>query len=260
MVRELLTADRTLYVRSDALYSDAPGRLDSVAGACLTWQQAVNLAAALDFGGHTVTLQHGAEGAHTFTASTNFPTFTGGGRLIVKGSSTPGDTDFNVSGADTFYMDNTVIPIGFQNLTARGGSGAVFSIVNGTRCEIGSGVIFGAAASYHIWVHDSKSLLYCLNATVTINGSAVCWLFINMGGAFVEASAFTMTGSPAFSGAFVQALSGGTVQSVATTFTGATTGVRYNSSLNSVINTFGGGANYFPGNSAGLTATGGIYA
>jgi hypothetical protein len=38
------------------------------------------------------------------------------------------------------------------------------------------------------------------------------------------------------------------------------TGTRYNGTLNSVINTFGGGANYFPGNSAGSVATGGVYA
>jgi hypothetical protein len=38
------------------------------------------------------------------------------------------------------------------------------------------------------------------------------------------------------------------------------TGTRYDATLNAVINTFGGGANYFPGDSAGTTATGGQYA
>jgi hypothetical protein len=40
---------------------------------------------------------------------------------------------------------------------------------------------------------------------------------------------------------------------------GNVTGVRYSAILNSVIHTLGGGANYFPGNSAGTVATGGQY-
>jgi hypothetical protein len=40
---------------------------------------------------------------------------------------------------------------------------------------------------------------------------------------------------------------------------GGATGKRYVAELNGVINTFGGGANYFPGNVAGTTATGGQY-
>lgn len=40
---------------------------------------------------------------------------------------------------------------------------------------------------------------------------------------------------------------------------GNVTGARYSAILNSVIHTLGGGANYFPGNSAGTVATGGQY-
>jgi hypothetical protein len=43
------------------------------------------------------------------------------------------------------------------------------------------------------------------------------------------------------------------------TFAGSATGPRYVVSLNGVINTFGGGASVFPGNSAGSIATGGQY-
>jgi hypothetical protein len=51
----------------------------------------------------------------------------------------------------------------------------------------------------------------------------------------------------------------GFFNTVGVTFTGTVTGRRYNAIGNSVINTFGGGANYFPGNTAGATATGGQY-
>ena len=44
------------------------------------------------------------------------------------------------------------------------------------------------------------------------------------------------------------------------TYTGAATGTRYTLTMNSVCNVGGGGANYFPGNAAGSTATGAQYA
>jgi hypothetical protein len=45
-----------------------------------------------------------------------------------------------------------------------------------------------------------------------------------------------------------------------TTFSGGTiSGARYISQRNSVIDTNGGGANFFPGSTAGSTALGGVY-
>lgn len=69
-----------------------------------------------------------------------------------------------------------------------------------------------------------------------------------------------MTGSPAWSNVFLNVTSGGIVSAGGITFTGAATGKRYDVSLNGVINTFGGGANFFPGNSAGSASSGGQYA
>jgi hypothetical protein len=43
------------------------------------------------------------------------------------------------------------------------------------------------------------------------------------------------------------------------TYSGAATGKRYAVATNAVLNTNGGGANYFPGDVAGTTATGGQY-
>jgi hypothetical protein len=43
------------------------------------------------------------------------------------------------------------------------------------------------------------------------------------------------------------------------TYSGAATGSRYGAALNGVIQTNGGGATYFPGNSAGSTSVGGQY-
>ncbi|WP_448786344.1 phage tail-collar fiber domain-containing protein [Brucella intermedia] len=63
------------------------------------------------------------------------------------------------------------------------------------------------------------------------------------------------------SGVFGYATSGGGI-SVGTsgTVTGTATGARYSVTMNGVINTLAGGPNFFPGTTAGSTATGGQYA
>lgn len=260
MAREVLNADRTLYVRSDALYTDAPGRLDSQSGACKTWQQALDLADALDFAGHTVTLQHGSEGAHTFTEALVGGTLVGGGQLVISGLDASGSTLFDGGGAVpwTFYDAQTEVV--FQNLKLQSaGAFALIEPCQQTLIAIRSGVIFGASGTAHLWLHDRQAMLYLLSAVYTISGSAQYHIFVNGGMVFHESSTVTLTGTPAFT-QFVSVINGGAVQTISSTFTGAATGQRYGAATNGVINTFGGGATYFPGNAVGVTGTGGQYA
>lgn len=269
MAREVLTASRTYYVRSDALYSDAPGRLDSAAGACQTWQQAVNLAAALDFGGKVVTIQHGSEGSASFAAGVTIPTLTGGGTLLIKGSSTPGNTTVDTTGLglSCFALRNTgTTPVDFRDITVVGGGGVGLGLImpyDDSTAIIGNGVRFGAATYAHVWVHDNKATAYALAASYSIIGGAQYHFRVNMGGAFLEGCTVTLTGTPAFSVAFVAVSNAGALQaplSSSNTFTGAATGSRYLADKNGVVDTQGGGATYFPGNAVGTTATGGQYA
>lgn len=59
---------------------------------------------------------------------------------------------------------------------------------------------------------------------------------------------------------FALARAGGIIDSKRVVFAGAAvTGQRYFADLNAIIHTQGGGANYFPGNAAGATGTGGQY-
>jgi hypothetical protein len=70
-----------------------------------------------------------------------------------------------------------------------------------------------------------------------------------------------LSGSLSFSNAFASADTTGFINLFSFSFSGGTiTGSRYSISLNAAINTFGGGANYFPGSVAGSAATGGQYA
>jgi hypothetical protein len=89
------------------------------------------------------------------------------------------------------------------------------------------------AAGYHVLVRDT-SIIGIVSKTITL------------------------TGTPAFT-AFAYAINLGNLIANGNTFSGSATGQRYNVSINSVIFTNGGGANYFPGNSSGAAATGGLY-
>ena len=71
----------------------------------------------------------------------------------------------------------------------------------------------------------------------------------------------TLVGSPAWgSTGFAYSISLGFIGSNAAFFSGACSDKRYVSEMNSIIQTWGSGANYFLGDAAGSTATGGQYA
>lgn len=261
MAREVLTAARTYYVRSDALYTDAPGLLDSAAGACQTWAQAIGYAEALDFNGHAVTIQHGSEGAHTFDEYLSIGTLTGGGRLDICGSSTPGNTVLApTTPGITAILEgrHTLSPVYLSDITFSGSDCHVMAVYL-TTISLLDGVIFGTATNYHLFVHDSLALIADVTASTTITGGASYHMLVSGGMAFIEYGTTTLTGTPAFSGAYVGLINGGKVQSAGQTFSGAATGSRYYVVQNSSLNTQAGGASYFPGNSAGTTGTGGQY-
>lgn len=109
-------------------------------------------------------------------------------------------------------------------LTSAGGSAIV-----------GSGCIFGGSANWML-------LAQCAVITLTSN--------------------ITITNNPSFSTATASAIMNGTIitSSPGLSISGSAVGIRYNASLNGVINTSGGGANFFPGSIAGSTSSGGQYA
>jgi len=61
----------------------------------------------------------------------------------------------------------------------------------------------------------------------------------------------TLTGTPAFATAFANSTTLGELFFTNITYSGAATGTRYAVAASALINTNGGGANYFPGNAAG---------
>jgi hypothetical protein len=119
---------------------------------------------------------------------------------------------------------------------------------------VGNGVIFGACAAAHMAGNVTVS-----GPAYTISGSSPAHVSapVNTAVSFVSQSfngsiAVTLTGTPAFSIGFATA-SHGVISCPSTnvSFTGAGTGPRYVGTYQSIIATSGGGASFFPGNSAG---------
>lgn len=123
---------------------------------------------------------------------------------------------------------------------------------------LGTGLVFGACSAAHMNAFRGGTILRNNNYTINGNGSyhmlANAWSSIASSGIIV-----TLTGTPAFATAFAGCAQVSSITDFGLTYSGAATGARYAVSENGAISTNGGGANYFPGNAAGFTATGGQY-
>lgn len=256
--REALTAARTYYVRTDGSDSNN-GLANTSGGAFLTIQKAVDVVCnSLDIQNQNVAIQIG-DG--TYTSGVELKDITGNGVVTIQGNSgTPGNVVISTTSANAVsagqYARGYWTIKDFKVQTATSGRGIL--------CQRGafvtySNIVFGACASAQIEVTAGSTLICVGNYSIT--GAAPHHMLAQFGG-YVACSSrtITVTGTPYFSSAFAESINGGQISSASCTFSGSATGVRYNASLNGVIDTIGGGGNYFPGNSAGTTATGGQYA
>ncbi len=255
--RQSLTANRTYYVRTDGSDSNN-GLANTSGGAFLTIQKAVDAVAALDISIYDVTIKCGPG---TRTAPIILKKTIGSGTASIEGdTTTPSNCTQNVTGGQCFTMGPGAVwkMRGFKVQTTTSG----FCLdVSATGCEltIDGNMEYAATSTYHIVVSAGGALK--VTGSYAISSGSAYHLYIQSGGILIYTpGTVTLTGSPAWAVAFVGVLSGGLVSTAGTTFSGTTTGARYAVSLNGIINTFGSGANYFPGNSAGTTATGGQYA
>lgn len=251
--REVLTANRTYYVRTDGSDSNN-GLANTSGGAFLTIQKAINTILSLDLGGFDVTI---AVADGTYTAPVSITKNWVGGNLIISGSTSAIlDIVSNHAITTTTPLANVLTISGLKLSTSGAGdclrnSGGGKIIFNGTE--------FGACAATHVNA-DAVGALIEAGGNYTITGSAAVHAQGRYGGMVrVTSRTITLTGTPAFSTAFAQADQVGNILMNGDTFTGSATGKRYNAVMNGVIQTGAGGANALPGSVAGTTATGGQY-
>jgi len=251
--RERLAATRTYYVRADG--SDAnDGLSDTAGGAFLTIQKAVDVVAALDRSTHGVTI---SVGAGTFVGATVSGWGPGSQSVVISGAGT-GSTTIAGTNASAINVTNARVAIQNATLSTSGSFGHCISAGYGSFVTFGS-VTFGAAVSAHVFAEASSRVIAVANYAIA--GGALAHAFARYTGASIEIAGMTvtLTGTPAFSAAYVLAQSLAMIEQGSCTFSGSATGTRYSASRNAVISVAGGGASYLPGSGAGGVSTGGVY-
>jgi hypothetical protein len=249
--REVLTAARTYYVRTDGNDSN-DGLANTAGGAFLTIQHAIDVVSgSLDLSTFQVTIQ---VGAGTYNENLALESWLGKLTPILKGdSTTPSNVVISVASGDCITNARTThwIVDGFKVISSSG-SGIVSS---GGKVFV-KNIDYGACGFAHNFSLDMGHLDIIGNCEIT--GNAVAFIHADRWSVVsVNPFTITLTGTPAFSN-FVQVYTG-MVYIPSVTFSGSATGTRYYVSLNGVIYTGGGGSTYLPGNSAGSAATGGQY-
>lgn len=256
-VREVLTANRTYYVRTDGSDSNT-GLTDSAGGAFLTIQAALDtIAENIDFGGYTITVDI-ADG--TYTGAISVPRCVGQAQasdLLLSGNSAnPENVIISVAGhAITFGVPGAMARLTNFEIRTSSGNG-VNVTANGAYCEIHTGMRLGAISATMIAVNQGRAKA---TGNYSIVGNAARRVWAKENGVYIEEfRTITYSGTPAFSSVNVDNLNGH-VSSAAATQSGAATGKRYAVTANGVTSTGGGGASYYPGDVAGTASTGGQY-
>lgn len=251
--REVLTANRSYYVRTDGNDSNN-GLADTSGGAFLTIQKAIDTVASLDLGIYNVTI---SVGAGTYTAANTLKKLIGAGGALIQGAgsatviSVTSNTCFAGSGVSGWTLQSMKIQ------TTSSGNG-IFA-QDGAVVQF-SDIEFGAVpnGAYHLRA-DANARITAIGAYAISGGASAHMLALWGGHIAVVGRTVTLTGTPAFGTAFALASRLGKIEANGITYSGSATGARYLSDNNSVLFTNGGGANYFPGNAAGSVTSGGIY-
>jgi hypothetical protein len=259
-VREVLTANRTYFVRPDGNNAN-DGLSNTSGGAFLTWQGAFDaICARIDTAGFTVTVQIAD---WTYTAPLVFnKAWIGGGQIVFQGNAgSPANvlisTTSNNCVASTMPLPNNVTFTGMEFRTTTWGN-CILHAAAGGAVQI-SNVRFGACALAHLFADQGGRIPAIGNYSIT--GSAAQHAEAR-GGGTVELiqRTVTLTGTPNFS-TFAVAQFGGRVTFFQNTWSGAATGPRFFASTFGHVNVFGAGATHLPGNGAGTadSATYGLY-
>ena len=251
--REKLTAARTYYVRTDG--SDANTGLSNTAGgAFLTVQKAVNMCAALDFNGLPVTVQ---VGDGTWTAPVAVTSTTNGVLTIAGNAATPDNVLWNLSSGSCITVTGPGVRVTVKDMKLQ--SSGVAGVVSSGRAYVAAeNCTFGACGYAHVAGAGGGTI--AVSTPCRIVGSAPSFANLDNADLDTTAVAFTLTGTPAFSNAFIAAQALSYARCVLPTFSGAATGARYYVTTNSVINVNGAGLTFLPGSNLGRKDSGGQYA
>jgi hypothetical protein len=255
VVREVLAANRTYYVRTDGSDSNN-GLANTSGGAFLTLQKAIDITAALDISIYDVTINVAA-GTYTGAVTVNGGWIGSGTVSLVGDTTTPSNVILSGTGTRITVQNQGSLRVrGFKMSTTT--SGWCLAAMSNSILTVDGAMEFGACA----WAHLYAIYYGVLNVTsnYTINGNAQDHCRAENGGIVkIQSLTITLTGTPAFSSTFARTFTMGMVIGNSSTFSGSATGKRYQSNQNALIHSGAGGANYFPGDVAGEINSSGVY-
>jgi len=269
-VRELLTADRIYYVRTDGNDSNT-GLVNSAGGAFKTGQKAFDTFAMIDMNGFLATIQFGAgtfDGAIDTSKVLLSPgglagSLFGGipGALLIAGVDSIGSTVLTTSsGGQTINLAANIVVL--KDLEIQAASVGIYVFGTGT-LYLDTGVRFGACGNIQMGVLTGGTVF--IFAAYKVVGGGYAHIYMTGGGNVQHyASPAVCTGVLTFT--YFAFANGGAYYEGNAGFdtSGATvTATRYGITAGGIINTLASGPNYFPGNSPGTggTTTGdGFYA
>lgn len=253
--RVKISANRTYYVRTDGNDLN-DGLTNNSTGAFLTLQAAYNRALTLDCDGFTVTIKLGQTATYTNGLSVSrMPQNIQ--ELILEGDvTTPSNTVIATSGANAVTVGAgcrlTVRSVRLQTATS---GNAAEATGEGAELTLGSGMQYNGAQGSNIAASSGGRVR--ITGNYTILGTQQRHLFAITKGLIEYAigTVVTLTSTPGFSVAFAESIVAACIKADSVTYSGAATGQRYRVNIHSVIYVGGGGANYFPGNTAGQVGT-----
>lgn len=260
VVQPGVSADRTYYVNGST-GSDSNNGLSS-GTAFATIQKAIDVVAAISWGGFNATISV-ANG--TYSPNISLRQVSGAASVTLTGNiATPASVVTGLisnNGTSGWFVQGfkpTTTALGAHNVSCEGGSITLGNmewplndgggtanggahIAAGTGGSIfltGTHRIAGGATIAHMFVADGGSMRFLQSSPPTLNVIATAgfsqFINVNVGDAHVTYASITGAAS-------------------------VTSGKKYNVIANGVINVDGAGVNYYPGPSAGTTATGGQY-
>lgn len=259
-IREILSGDRTYYVRTDGSDSNT-GLVDSAGGAFLTIQKAIDTVYNLDLNAHSVTIQV-RDG--TYTDNAYFPRpFLGGSVSLTGNTTTPANCVISFTGSSATgergcvdATDGANVSIGgFKFTTATAGYG--IAAFRNAIVGITGKMDFGTCVDHHMGAQSNARIT--IGADYTISGGAATHMIAQQGGYILgNSNTVTLSGTPAFSTAFAFAETESCIERRSVTWSGSATGTRFLVRRNSMIDLNGAAESTLPGNAVGTKESGGI--
>lgn len=248
--RERLAGDRTYYVNG-ATGSDANDG-HSAATAFATIQKAATVASQIDLNAFTVTIE---VAAGTYTENITLAPLVAG-KAILKGDTvTPSNVEISGGSGNCIKAEGLTAQWKVEGFKLTGTHVGVEC--SGGFIELG---VMEYATTGVVQVRANFGGTVRMLSNYTISASAQEHIRGANGAVLIGFNlTVTLSGTPNFSSAFARVQNAGFLRHSGMTFSGTATGKRYQAESQGGISTEGGGANYFPGSSAGSVASGGQY-